>query len=96
MASNSVSPIDIVAEVEAYIAELPGKRRGRRTRAEIDAPYDTTPELENYTTYDANEPDSEALAQFRTLLRQLGQARNDVIAQAIIKKIYRLLGLEPE
>ena len=54
---------------------------------------DTTPELENYATAAEPEPDSDALAEFRSLLRQLGKARSDVLALAIERRIYRLLDL---
>lgn len=98
MATNSVSPIDVVSAVEEYLDTLPAKRRGRRTRAEIDAPYDITPETENYgpepeptITIELN---SDALTRLPVLLRQLSQARSDVVARVVTAKIYDLLGLE--
>ena len=82
----------IIADVEAYISELPEKRRRKRTHAEIYEP-DQTPEIENYVADSELEPDSEALAEFRRLLRQLRQARSDVVAEVITAKIYKLLDL---
>jgi len=100
MATNSVSPIDVVSAVEEYLDSLPAKRRGRRTRAEIDAPCDITPEFENYAP--AVEPpiiielDDAAQVRLPVLLHQLGQARSTALAAVIITKIYDLLGLELE
>lgn len=102
MATTSLpqDPIAILADVEIYISELPAKRRGRRTRAEIDAPYDVTPELENYGPEPEPtitiELDADVLTQLPVLLRQLSQARSDVVARVVTAKIYDLLGLELE
>lgn len=87
-------PAGIIAEVELFFDSLPAKRRGRRTRAEIDAPVDDSAEAENYAPTDAApEHDPAALAEFKALLRQLGKARSDVVAEIVIAKIYRLLDL---
>lgn len=48
--STQTNTDDLLSAVESFFAELPAKRRGRRTRAEIDAPIDDTPEAENYDT----------------------------------------------
>jgi len=79
-------PSTVVEAVEAFFDSLPATRRRR-----IVTEPDTTPESENYTI--ANEPDNAALVEFRRLLRQLGQARSDVVAEIVTVKIYRLLGL---
>jgi len=79
----------IVNEVELFFDSLPAKRR--RARVEVC----DEPETENYAI-DAPEPDAAALREFRKLLRQLGQARSDVVAQLVELKIYTLLGLEPD
>ena len=93
-------PAAIVSEVESFFDSLPAKRRGRRTRAEIDAGYDLSPELENY----GPEPDppviieldADALARLSKLLRALGLARHDRAARVTILEILDLLGLEAE
>lgn len=93
-------PTAILSEVESFFDTLPEKRRGRRTRAEIDADYDITPEVENYGP--AVEPpivielDADALERLTALLFQLGRARSDVVAQVITTKILDLLDLELE
>lgn len=99
MATNSLpQPSAVVEAVEAYIDALPEKRRGRRTRAEIDAPYDITPETENYGPEPEPaitiELDDDAQVQLPKLLSQLGRARSDAAARVIEAKIYDLLGLE--
>ena len=38
----------ILAGIDGFFEGLPAKRRGRRTRAEIDAPIDDAAEVENY------------------------------------------------
>lgn len=90
----------ILSDVEFFFDSLPEKRRGRRTRAEIDAPYDITPELENYGPEPEPtitiELDADALKKLPALLRQLSQARSDVMAGIVITKILDLLGLELE
>lgn len=50
MTTNSLpqDPTEILAGVESFFDELPAKRRGRRTHAEINAPQDDAPESENY------------------------------------------------
>lgn len=88
-------PSAVVEAVEAYIAELPEKRRRKRTHAEIYEP-DQTPELENYVTDSEPEPDNAALVEFRQLLDQLGRAHSDVLAEVIKAKIYKLLDLSPD
>ncbi len=85
-------PAGIIADVESFFDSLPEKRRRKRTHAEIYEP-DQTPESENYVTGSEPEPDSEALAEFRRLLRQLRQALSDVVAEVITAKIYKLLDL---
>lgn len=88
----------ILADVEQFFDALPEKRRRKRTRAEIDADYDTTPEVENYgppvEPPTIIELDADALARLPALLIQLGKARSDVVAQTITLKILDLLGLE--
>lgn len=100
MATNSVSPIDVVSAVEEYLDSLPAKRRGRRARAEIDAPYDITPETENYGPEPEPsitiELDTDALKRLPVLLRALGLARSDKAARVTILEILDLLGLELE
>lgn len=85
----------IVNEVELFFDSLPLTRR-RRSVSEID----DAPENENYITVAEplapREPDNATLDEFRRLLRQLGQARSDVLAEVITVKIYRMLGLEPD
>lgn len=91
---------DILTDVEFFFDSLPAKRRGRRTRAEIDAPYDITPECENYGP--EAEPsvtielDADALKRLPALLRALGLARSDKAARVTILEILDLLGLELE
>lgn len=92
MANDSISPTGIVGAVEEYLDSLPATKRRKRTRAEIDAAMDNSPESENYVI-DVPERGNPALAQFRLLLFQLGQARSDVAAEFITMKIYRLLDL---
>ena len=100
MAANSVSPIGIVEAVEVYIDALPATRRRKRTRAEIDADYDTTPEIENYGP--AVEPppvcilDSDAQVQLIVLLYQLNTSRNDAATKAVFEKICALVGLDTD
>lgn len=98
MATNSVSPIDVVSAVEEYLDSLPAKRRGRRARAEIDAPYDITPETENYGPEPTItiELDADALKRLPVLLWALGLARSDKAARVTILEILDLLGLELE
>lgn len=83
-------PAAILASVEAFFAEMPPKRR--RTAAELS----TAPEWENYGDTDEPAPDSEpvleAEVQFHLLVRQLGEAQNEVIARAITKKLYYIVG----
>lgn len=101
MATNSLpQPAELAEAVEAFFDTLPEKRRRKRTRAEINADYDVTPERENYDT----EPESTitielndtALTRLPVLLRQLGQARSNVVAEVVTMKILALLGLELE
>lgn len=89
----------ILAEVEQFFDTLPEKRRRKRTRAEINAGYDTTPEIENYAVATAEptitiELDDVARAVLPVLLGQLGEARTTATAQLITAKIYALLGLK--
>lgn len=91
-------PTAILTSVEEFFDELPSTRRRKRTRAEITADYDTTPEIENYGP--AIEPphvielDEDAIAELVWFLQRLGRARNDVVARPIIAKILDLLDLE--
>jgi hypothetical protein len=77
---NTFDTDGILAGLEAYLDELPAKRRGRRTRAEIDADYDITPEAENYPTApEGGAPvldidGTEALAQLVLLARRIDRA----------------------
>lgn len=88
----------ILSEVESFFDALPEKRRRKRTRAEINAAYDTTPERENYGPEPEPtitiELDDDAQVQLPKLLSQLGQARGHAVARVIEAKIYDLLGLE--
>lgn len=90
----------VLADVESFFDALPAKRRTRRSRAEIYAPSDTKPELENYAPSAdpaiVIELDAEAQIQLPVLLFQLGRTRNDVVAQVVTAKIYDLLGLKLE
>lgn len=93
MASSSVShdPAAILASVEEYFDALPATRRRKRIQP------DDTPELENYAPTDAApEHDPAALAEFKSLLRQLGETHSAYVAHLITLKIYKLLDLEPE
>jgi hypothetical protein len=93
-------PTVILADVESFFDSLPEKRRGRRTRAEIDAPVDITPELENYGEPPAPtiaiELDADALEELPKLLYQLAKSRSDAASAIIAGRIYALLGLELE
>lgn len=93
-------PAAILADVESFFDSLPEKRRGRRTRAEIDAPYDITPELENYGPEPEPtitiELDADALEELPKLLYQLAKSRSDAASAIIAGRIYALLGLELE
>lgn len=92
-------PAELVEAVEAYISELPEKRRRKRTREEIYNP-DLSFEDENYgpepKTAIVCELDDAAQIALPKLLFQLGKARSDAMAQIITAKIYDLLGLEVE
>lgn len=79
----------IVADVESFFDSLPAKRRRKRIASEPDQ----TTESENYTDQQVPEAEHAALDEFRKLLRQLGQARSDVVAEILIAKIFRLLDL---
>lgn len=87
----------ILADVEAYISELPEKRRRKRTHAEIYEP-DQAPESENYGPEPVPtitiELDDAALTALPVLLHQLGQTRSAYIADLVTAKILDLLGLK--
>lgn len=101
MTANSLpQPSELVEAVEAYISELPERRRRKRTRAEIIADRDQSPEIENYAPVPEPphviELDDDALERLTTLLFQLGRARGDAVARITITMILDLLGLELE
>ncbi len=90
----------ILASVEEYFDALPATRRRRRTRAEINADYDITPEGENYG--EPIEPpivielDADAQAELLWMLGRLGRAKNDAVARMLIVKVLDVLGLKLE
>ena len=93
-------PAAVVEAVEEFIDALPAKRRGRRTRAEIDAPIDDAPESENYGP-PTPAPivcvlDSNTQVELIVLLYRLNTSRNDATTKAAFEEICALVGLDTD